>query len=178
MRFTETRLSGAFIVEIEPHRDERGSFARTFCRREFQEGGLPTEFVQCSLSTNRARGTLRGMHWQGEPAPEGKLVRCTRGAVYDVIIDLRPRSPTYLQWLAVELTCENALAVFVPAGFAHGYQTLVPESDVFYQMTEFYQPDLQRGVRWNDPAFGIDWPIPVPILSPRDAGYPDFQPHV
>lgn len=174
MRFTEAALPGLHMVDIDALPDERGHFARTFCAREFAAANLPTAFPQCNISFNAARGTLRGMHWQADPFAEGKLVRCTRGAIFDVAVDLRPASPTYCRWFGVELTAENARALFIPAGFAHGFQALADQSEVFYQMTEFYHHDLGRGVRWNDPAFGIDWPIADPILSPRDAAYPDF----
>jgi dTDP-4-dehydrorhamnose 3,5-epimerase len=174
MRFTETRLAGAFLVEIEPRVDARGHFARTFCREEFARAGLPIDFPQCNLSFNDRRATLRGMHYQADPHPEGKLVRCTRGAIRDVIVDLRPGSPTFRQWIAVDLTQDNASALYVPVGFAHGFQTLCDRSEVLYQMTEVYHPGLARGVRWNDPAFGIEWPLADPILSERDAAYPDF----
>lgn len=174
MRFTETALKGAFLVELEPHRDERGFFARTFCAEEFARAGLPTAFPQCNLSANARAGTLRGMHFQGEPAPEGKLVRCSRGAIFDVIVDLRRDSPTHRQWRGFELTAENGSALYIPPGFAHGFQTLVDETDVFYQMTVPYHPAAQGGVRWNDPAFGIGWPLPVSGLSPRDAAYPAY----
>ena len=174
MRFTETRLAGAFVVEIEPRVDERGHFARTFCRDEFARAGLPVDFPQCNVSHNARRGTLRGMHWQADPHPEGKLVRCTRGAILDVIVDLRPGSPTFRQWVAVELDEDAANALYVPPGFGHGFQTLRDRSDVLYYMTEVYHPTLTRGARWNDTAFDIDWPISDPILSERDATYPDF----
>jgi dTDP-4-dehydrorhamnose 3,5-epimerase len=174
MRFTETALAGVVVVEIEPHADDRGHFARTFCREEFARAGLPVDFPQCNLSFNARRGTLRGMHWQADPHPEGKLVRCTRGAIRDVLVDIRPESPTFRRWVAVELTEDNATAVFVPPGYAHGFQTLVDRSEVLYHMTEVYHPGLARGARWNDPAFGIDWLIADPILSPRDAAYPDL----
>ena len=175
MKFGETPIAGVFIVDIEAHVDERGAFARTFCGDQFVAHGLPAKFVQCNLSTNVHKGTLRGMHWQSEPKPEGKLVRCQRGAIYDVALDLRPRSPTYLLWFGVELNEDNARALYVPEGCAHGFQTLRDRSDVFYQMTEAYDGALARGARWNDPAFGIAWPLADPILSPRDSSYPDFD---
>jgi dTDP-4-dehydrorhamnose 3,5-epimerase len=174
MRFTATRLAGLVIVDIAPLPDDRGHFARTFCAEEFAAAGLPTAFPQSNLSFNAVRGTLRGLHWQANPCPEGKLVRCTRGAILDVAVDLRACSPTYRAWFAAELTADNARALYVPPGFAHGFQTLADASEVFYQMTERYRPDASRGARWNDPAFDIDWPIADPILSPRDAAYPDF----
>jgi dTDP-4-dehydrorhamnose 3,5-epimerase len=174
MKFLPCRLAGAFVVEIEPHQDARGLFARTFCQDEFVRHGLPGQFVQCNISRNRLRGTLRGMHYQIEPAPEGKLVRCTRGSIYDVLVDLRTDSPTYTQWEAFDLSAQTARAVFIPPGIAHGFQTLEDDTEVFYQMTEFYQPDLQRGVRWDDPAFRIRWPLETVAVSERDNSYPDF----
>jgi dTDP-4-dehydrorhamnose 3,5-epimerase len=176
MRFHETRLSGAFVVEIEPQRDERGMFARSFCAREFAEHGLNDRFVQCNVSLNARCGTLRGMHYQKSPFEESKLVRCTRGRVYDVIVDMRRQSATYLDWFAVELNCEEHRALYIPAGFAHGFQTLVDEAEVFYQMSEYYRADSGAGVRWDDPAFGIEWPLSEPILSTRDASYANVQP--
>jgi dTDP-4-dehydrorhamnose 3,5-epimerase len=173
MIFSPTALSGAFIIDVERREDPRGFFARTYCRDEFEKHGLPTAFVQCNISFNRQRGILRGMHYQADPHPEGKLVRCTRGAIYDVIIDLRPESPSYRRWTSAELTEYNARALYVPVGFAHGFQTLTDEAEVFYQMTEIFYSDLARGVRWNDPALGIKWPLP-PVLSERDAAHPDY----
>lgn len=176
MRFEAMHLTGAFLVGLSPVADARGWFARTYCEREFAEHGLDGKFVQCNLSHNARRGTLRGMHFQRAPRPEIKLVRCIRGAVYDVVIDLRRDSPTYLRWAGAELSADNALAMYVPAGFAHGFQTLEDNTDVWYQMGEFYAPELAAGVRWDDPAFGIRWPLPDPILSNRDRAYPDFKP--
>lgn len=175
MLFTSTELSGVVIVDIAGITDERGYFSRTFCADEFGRVGLPTIFPQCSLSFNRRRGTLRGLHWQGDPFPEGKLVRCTSGAILDVAVDLRPLSPTYRHWIGVELTGQNGRALYIPPGFAHGFQTLADESEVFYQISERYRPELACGVRWNDPAFDIRWPIADPIMSPRDAAYPDYM---
>jgi dTDP-4-dehydrorhamnose 3,5-epimerase len=173
--FTPTSLSGAYLIDAEPHTDARGLFARTWCREEFAALGLSTRVVQRSVSFNHTRGTLRGMHYQIAPFAETKLVRCTRGAVYDVIIDLRPDSPTFLQHAGVELTEENRRELYIPVGFAHGWQSLVDASEVEYQMSEAYSPAHARGVRWNDPAFGIVWPIGTPILHDRDASYPDFR---
>lgn len=175
MLFVETRLRGAFFIDLNLDEDARGFFARSWCQQEFEEHGLDARLVQCNVSFNARRGTLRGMHYQGPPYAEARLVRCTMGAAYDVIIDLRPHSPTFRQWLATDLTAENRRAIFVPAGFAHGFQTVTDETEIFYQMSEFYHPELAAGVRWNDPGFGIRWPIHPPILSDRDAGYPDFQ---
>jgi len=174
MIFTETRLKGAYIIEIEPLEDERGFFARSFCQKEFEQHGLNFSIVQCNLSYNKKKGTLRGMHYQMAPHKEAKLVSCIKGAIYDVIIDLRPNSPTCSQWLAVELSSENNNMIYVPEGFAHGFQTLKDDTMVFYQMSEFYHPECARGVRWNDPAFGVKWPLSHPILSERDQGYLDF----
>lgn len=175
MRILPTKLDGVFLIQPELRRDERGYFFRTFCRREFEQAGLSGDFVQCNSSYNERRGTLRGMHFQAEPRPEGKLVRCTRGAIWDVVLDIREGSPTFGQWTAAELSVENGQALFIPAGFAHGFQTLAAETDVFYQMTEFYEAALSRGLRWNDPRFAIQWPIADPILSPKDASYADYQ---
>jgi dTDP-4-dehydrorhamnose 3,5-epimerase len=174
--FTETGLSGAVIVDVEPHADERGFFARSWCIREFAERGLNPSVVQCNVSGNTAKGTLRGMHYQVAPHAEVKLVRCTKGAIYDVIIDLRPSSPTFLQHAGVELTADNHRALYIPEGFAHGFMTLHDDSEVFYQMSAFYEPTAARGVRWNDPIFGISWPLPVSVISERDREYPDFKP--
>ncbi len=176
MRFTVTPLAGAVVIDIEPHPDARGLFARTFCRDTFLAAGLPGEFVQSSVSHNLKRGTLRGMHFQAAPHEEPKLVRCTRGAIHDVIVDLRPDSATHRQWFAVELTAENRRSLYVPPGFAHGFQTLVDDCEILYQMAVPYAPAAARGVRWNDPAFAIAWPIPDPVMSDRDAAYPDYRP--
>jgi dTDP-4-dehydrorhamnose 3,5-epimerase len=172
MRFTETKLKGVFIVEPEFLKDERGFFARTYCRGEFEACGLTTVFVQGNISFNHKRGTLRGMHYQVEPHAEAKLVRCTMGAIHDVILDLRPDSATFKQWLAVELTAENRRMLFIPEGLAHGFQTLANHTEVFYQMSEFYHPESARGVRWDDHAFGIEWPLSDVIISERDSSFP------
>jgi dTDP-4-dehydrorhamnose 3,5-epimerase len=174
--FTPVSLAGAWLVALEPHEDERGFFARVWCAREFADHGLDARLVQASMSLTLRRGTLRGMHWQAAPHEEVKLVRCVRGAIHDVILDLRPGSPTYLQHVSAELTAANRLALYIPRGFAHGFQTLEDDTEVFYQMSDFYEPAAARGARWNDPAFGIAWPVTAPILHPRDAGYPDFVP--
>jgi dTDP-4-dehydrorhamnose 3,5-epimerase len=178
VKFTATPLAGAWLIAVEPQEDERGSFARVWCAREFGAQGLDTRLVQASVSLNRRRGTLRGMHWQASPHEETKLVRCTRGAIHDVIIDLRPDSPTFTRHFAAELTADNRLALYVPQGLAHGFQTLADETEVLYQMSAFHVPEAGRGVRWNDPAFGIRWPIAPPVLNQRDATYPDFSPGV
>lgn len=177
MRFEETPLPGAYLIEPERLGDDRGFFTRMWCRREFAEHGLDAGLAQCNLSFNERAGTLRGMHFQREPHPEVKLVRCTRGAVWDAIVDLRPDSPTYCRWHAVELTEQNLAMLYVPAGFAHGYLTLTDGAEVFYQVTEYYHRDLEGGVRWNDAAFGIEWPQDRPlILSPKDRSWPDYRP--
>ena len=169
MIFTETKLNGAFIIDIEPREDERGFFARSWCEDEFQSHGLNPRLAQCNISFNKKRGTLRGMHYQVAPFAEAKLVRCTMGAIHDVIIDLRPDSPTFKQWISVDLTAENRRALYVPENFAHGFQTLRDNTEVFYQMSEFYHPECARGVRWDDPAFGIRWTLPVEVVSEQDA---------
>ena len=174
MRFETTFLDGVWLVHLERREDDRGFFARSFCSEEFGAQGLPTSFVQCNVSFNRLRGTLRGMHFQREPRPEGKLVRCTMGAAHDVIVDLRKESATYCRHVSIELTEENRVAVYIPPGFAHGFQSLVDGTELLYQMTEHYVPELAAGVRWNDSTFGIKWPLPNPILSERDQSYPDF----
>ena len=175
MVFRETKLKGAFIIEPDRMEDERGFFARTFCVEEFKAHGLNLRFVQCSISFNKKKGTLRGMHYQVAPYNEVKLVRCTMGAIYDVIIDLRPGSSTFKQWIAVELTAENRKMLYIPEGFAHGFQILEDNTEVFYQMSEFYHPKRARGIRWNAPAFGITWPLSDPIMSEKDRGSPDFR---
>ena len=172
MRFLSTRLPGAYIIDLDPHTDHRGFFARTFCAEEFEAHGLHPRVAQCSLAFTYRQGVIRGMHYQIAPATETKLVRCTRGAIYDVIVDLRPESPTYMSHIGVELTADNRCALYVPAMFAHGYQSLTDETEVMYQMNEFYAPEWQRGVRYDDPVLGIGWPLPVSDLSERDAAWP------
>jgi dTDP-4-dehydrorhamnose 3,5-epimerase len=175
MTFTETRLEGAFIIEPERLEDERGFFARTWCQREFEAHGLTARMAQCSISFNQKRGTLRGIHYQAAPHEEVKVVRCTMGAIYDVIIDLRKNSPTFRQWVSLELTAENRMALYIPEGFAHGFQTLEDNAEVFYQMSEFYHPEASMGVRWDDPAFNIRWPqADHRIISQADREYGDF----
>jgi dTDP-4-dehydrorhamnose 3,5-epimerase len=176
MKFTELELAGAFLIDLEPRQDERGFFARAFCQREFRQHGLETDIVQANLSQNVSRGTLRGMHYQKPPFAEVKMVRCIRGAVHDVIVDIRKDSPTYLKWLGVDLTRDNRRLLYVPEGFAHGYQALTDDSEVLYLVTQFYAPDHEAAIRWNDPSIGIRWPLPDPILSPKDAAHPDFVP--
>jgi dTDP-4-dehydrorhamnose 3,5-epimerase len=179
VRLVPTPLPGAYVVELEPIVDERGWFARTFDAAAFGALGLDPRVSQCSTSFNERAGTLRGMHYQVEPHGEAKLVRCTRGAIYDVIVDLRPDSTTYRRWFGIELRAGGAASLFVPTGFAHGFQTLVDATDVHYQMSYHYVPEAARGVRWDDPGFAIEWPEPPPrgrIVSERDAAYPDFAP--
>ncbi len=178
MHFEPTPLEGAWLIRAEPVEDERGYFARIWCAREFKARGLDVSIVQCSVSFTRRRGTVRGMHFQKAPYGECKLVRCSRGALYDVIIDLRPASLTYKKWFAVQLSEDDHLALFVPKGFAHGFQTLVDEVEVFYQMSEFYHPECSAGVRWDDPSFAIEWPIPPTVISKKDQSWPDFEPRV
>ena len=177
MNWECTAVTGAWLLTPQVHSDERGFFARTYCAREFEERGIRLQWVQCSVSYNVRAGTLRGLHYQVAPYAEAKLVRCTRGAIYDVIIDLRPDSSTYLRHEAVVLSDDNRAALFVPEGCAHGFQTLAADTEVFYQMSEFYMPDYSHGVRWNDPAFGIEWPTTAErVISARDASYPPFKP--
>jgi dTDP-4-dehydrorhamnose 3,5-epimerase len=173
--FTETELSGAFIVDLEKREDNRGFFARAWCADEFAEHSLNTRLVQANVSFNHRVGTVRGMHFQHPPSAEAKVIRCTRGSIFDAIIDLRPDSPTFKQWIGVELTADNFRALYVPEGFAHGYQTLEPNTETFYLVSEYYNPAAEGGVRWDDPAFGIEWPDPrSPVLSEKDASWPDF----
>lgn len=174
MIFNETKLKGAFIIEPELLKDERGFFARTYCQKEFEAHGINPKLVQCNISFNAQNGTLRGMHYQDKPHQEAKLVRCSKGAIYDVIIDFRPESSTYKQWIAVELTSRNHKMLFIPEGFAHGFKTLEDNTEVFYQMSEFYHPECARGVLWNDPAFGINWPEGEQIVSSKDSQYASF----
>ena len=176
MDFTETQIRGAVVLDLTALSDERGFFARSWCQREFEAHGLNPRLVQCSLSFNRCKGTLRGLHFQALPSEEAKLVRCTRGAIYDVVLDLRLASPTFLQHFELILSAENRRGLYVPEGCAHGFQTLLDDTEVFYQMSEFYDPAAARGVRWDDPAFGIRWPHPVAVISERDRTYPDFRP--
>ena len=175
MVFVETKLPGVYIIEVEKREDERGLFARTFCQHEFEAHGLNPRVAQCSTSFNKKKGTLRGMHYQGAPYAEDKMVRCVAGAIYDVAVDLRGDSPTYKQWVSIELTEDNRKALYIPAGCAHGFQTLVDDTEVYYQISEFYHPEAAKGIRWNDPAFAIGWPIAALVVSARDAGYANFE---
>lgn len=174
MRFEPTALDGVLVVRPELREDERGWFARTWCEREAREHGLETTWVQCSISYNARRGIIRGLHYQRPPYEETKLVRCTMGSIHDVVLDLRPQSPSFGQYAAVELSATNRLAVYVPRGCAHGFQVLEDGTEVFYQISEFYAPDHAAGVRWNDPAFSIRWPVMPAILSDRDRALPDY----
>jgi len=175
MTFEPTKLHGVFEVKVQPLADQRGFFARTWCRTEFEKNGLNPDLVQCSVSFNTRKGTLRGMHYQAAPHAEAKLIRCTSGAVYDVVIDLRPHSSTYTEWTAVLLKSDDRNMVYVPEGCAHGFLTLADNTEVFYQMSAFHAPEAARGVRWNDPIFQIIWPSPVESISDRDQNYPDFR---
>ena len=175
MIFEETILKGAYLIKPERLEDERGFFARMWCRREFEAHGLGTALVQCNVAFNASMGTLRGMHFQVAPYEEAKLVRCTMGTIYDVIVDLRKNSPTYLRHFGEVLSAENRIMLYVPEGFAHGFITLEDRTEVFYQMSAFYDFESARGVRWNDPAFGIRWPAEVRVISERDRSYPDFR---
>jgi dTDP-4-dehydrorhamnose 3,5-epimerase len=176
MKFIETKLKGAYVIEPEIISDNRGFFARSWCQKEFTEMGLNPHLVQCNISFNLHQSTLRGMHYQIAPYEEAKLVRCTAGAIYDVIIDLRPDSETYKKWVAVELTAENRKGLYIPEGMAHGFQTLVENSEVFYQMSEFYHPESARGIKWDDRVFNIDWPTcSQRVISDRDLSYADFE---
>jgi dTDP-4-dehydrorhamnose 3,5-epimerase len=175
MIFTPGRLSGLQLVTLQRHEDERGWFARSWCAREFAEHGLEARLAQVSLSFNRRRGTLRGMHFQHPPHAEAKLVRCIRGVVWDVALDLRPQSPTRGQWQGFELSAENGSALFLPEGFAHGFQTLEPDSEVLYHISAFHAPEAAAGVRYDDPAFAIAWPLPVTAIAPRDAAWPRYR---
>jgi dTDP-4-dehydrorhamnose 3,5-epimerase len=174
MIFEETKIRGVVEVRLNRIADERGFFARSWCLDEFETAGLDTRLAQCSISYNARKGTLRGMHYQSAPYAESKLVRCTRGAIYDVALDLRADSPTFRQWIGVNLTAENREMIYIPKGCAHGFLTLEDNSEVFYQISEFYHPEAARGVRWDDPAFGIVWPAKPQLLSDRDRNYPDF----
>ncbi len=174
MRFTALDLAGAWRIDVEPHADERGLFARTWDAEQFAASGIEATLVQTSLSWNPHAGTLRGMHWQAAPHAEGKLVRCTRGRIYDVLLDLRDASPTRLRHVALELSADGREAVWIPPGVAHGFLTLVEGCEVHYAMSAAHVPEAARGARWNDPAFGIEWPAPVRLISPRDRDWPDF----
>jgi dTDP-4-dehydrorhamnose 3,5-epimerase len=174
MKFTALGLPDAYLVEAERHEDARGYFLRTWCRKEFSQQIGEVDFVQSSLSFNRVAGTLRGLHFQAEPFAEAKLVRCVRGAIYDVIVDIRPHSSTFRRWVGMELSAENGRALFVPSGFAHGFQCLRDDTEVAYQISQYHSPEAARGIRWNDPAFGVQWPGPITVMSERDRNWPDY----
>jgi dTDP-4-dehydrorhamnose 3,5-epimerase len=174
LKFTKTELKGAYIIELNKIEDKRGFFARSWCKKEFEEHGLNSNAAQTNVSYNLRKGTLRGMHFQDEPYAETKLVRCTRGAIYDVIIDLRPDSVTYKKWLGVELSADNGKMLYVPENFAHGFQTLKDDTEVTYQVTQYYTPGYEKGIRWNDPAFRIDWPVTVAVISEKDENWQDY----
>lgn len=176
MIFTETKVAGAFVIDLEKRADERGFFARMFCEREFSDHGLATRFVQANNSLAVTKGTLRGLHYQLAPKSEVKLVRCVRGSLLDVIVDLREDSETFCQHIAVELTAENRRMLYVPKGFAHGFITLEDQTETLYLVDEFYAPDRERGLRWNDPKFGIEWPLEPVVISEKDRTHPDFDP--
>lgn len=175
MLFQPTKLAGAYLVTLQKFEDERGFFARSWCVQEFEAHDLDTNLVQCNISYNKRRGTLRGMHYQAPPFAETKLVRCTNGAIYDVIIDLRPESPTFLQWTGVTLSATNHFMLYIPKGFAHGFQTLEDHTEVCYQMSDFYAPAYARGLRWDEPRIKIKWPLPVTVISAKDQQYPAFM---
>lgn len=175
MIFRQTKLSGVFEIEIEPKADQRGFFARSWCQKEFEEHGLNPRLVQCNVSFNKDKGTLRGMHYQAAPHAEVKVVRCTQGAIYDVVLDLRPQSPTLKEWISVVLTSAKRNMVYIPEGCAHGFLSLENDTEIFYQMSEFYDAQSARGVRWDDPAFTIVWPAKVQVISERDRTYPNFE---
>lgn len=177
MIFTETHLKDAYIIDLKKIEDNRGFFARAYCQKEFADHGIELNWVQANLANSKKRGTLRGLHFQKAPYSEAKLMRCIRGAIYDVIVDLRPDSSSYMQWLGVELTAENRRALFIPEGFAHGYLALEDDSDTFYPTSQFYTPGAEAGLRWNDPAFGIEWPFTDDlIITEKDQSWPDYEP--
>ena len=175
MEFIETKLNGAFVIEAEKHADQRGFYAEIWSRRELEARGLETQLSQSSASYNIKSGTVRGMHYQRDPHAQTKLVRCVRGAIYDVMIDLRSDSPTFGQWVGAELTADNYRMLYIPIGFAHGFQTLTDAAELAYLICGQYNPEAEAGVRWDDPFFGIEWPMDVTVISPRDANYPDFS---
>ena len=178
MIFYKTKLNDAYIIEIEKLEDERGFFGRTYCEKEFENLGIVSSIKQASISFNNKKGTLRGMHYQTIPNEEAKWVRCSKGAIYDVIIDLRPESPTYLKWLGVELNEDNNMMLYIPPNFAHGLLTLADNTEITYLISEFYSPKSARGIRWNDPAIGIEWPIEIRVISDRDRCWQDYNPKV
>ena len=176
MIFEETKLGGTYIIQIEKREDDRGFFARTWCRKKFEEHRANSHFVQANIAYSRKKGTLRGLHYQVSPNEEAKLIRCTKGRIFDVIIDLRPKSPTYIKWLGFELKAGNGKMLYVPENFAHGYLTLTDNAEVLYQVSEFYSPTSERGIRCNDPSFNIMWPLDVEVISAKDRKWPDYSP--
>ena len=174
MIFTPTHLSGAYRIDLTRHQDDRGFFARAWCQKEFEDAGLVSRIVQVNLSRSARQGTLRGLHYQAAPYAETKVIRCTRGAIWDAIVDVRPASLTYKQWLGLTLTADNYTMLYVPEGFAHGFITLTDDAEVTYQVSQFYTPGAERGIRWNDPALGVEWPVPVNVISDKDDHWPDF----
>lgn len=175
MKFTETKLKGSYVIEIENRKDDRGSFGRAWCMNEFREHGLNGNVCQINTSFTIKKGTVRGMHFQVDPYQETKLLRCTKGRIYDVMVDLRPESPTFLQWFGIELSDDNYKMVYVPENFAHGFISLVDNCEVYYPVTQFYTPGAERGIRWNDPSLKIEWPVPVEVVSEKDKNHPDFS---
>ncbi len=175
MQFTETKLKSGFIIDIQKIEDDRGFFARSFCKNEFKEQGISSDLAQANISFNKYKGTLRGLHYQGSPHEEAKLVRCTKGAIFDVMVDLREDSPTFCQWVGAELTAENHRMLLIPEGFGHGFQTLEDNTEVIYQVSEFYTPSAEKGALYNDPAFGIEWPLDVSVISDKDANWAAFN---
>jgi dTDP-4-dehydrorhamnose 3,5-epimerase len=174
MIFRETKLRGSYIIEVQKYGDERGFFGRSWCVREFEAKGIPAAMVQANIACSAKKGTLRGLHYQERPFSEGKLIRCTNGSAYDVIVDLRPSSATYRQWIGAELTHDNYHMLFVPEGFAHGYLTLEDNTEMYYMVSQFYTPEAERGIRYDDPFFGIRWPVDIKVISAKDKGWPDY----
>jgi len=174
MIFTETKIAGAFVIDIQPHSDDRGFFSRSFCRHEFEEHGLSPVVAQCNISLNHKKGTIRGMHFQTSPHEEAKLVRCTRGEIFDVVVDLRPDSPTHKQWVGVRLNERNHTMLYVPPGCGHGFQSLTDDAELMYQVSEFFAPAHASGYAYNDPAFGIEWPLPLSVISLADSSWPPY----
>ena len=175
MIFTALELAGVYLIDVEPHIDDRGSYARSWSAREFQMHGLNHQVVECGISQNPRRGTMRGLHLQAAPHGQAKLVRCSRGAIYDVVIDVRAESPTYCRWIAVDLSAERGSLLYIPEGCAHGFQTLADGTEVLYQMSAYHHPEAELGIRWNDPCFAIPWPVADVLISPKDRSHRDFQ---
>jgi len=175
MKFNETELKGGYIIDIQKIEDDRGFFARGWCKNEFEEHGISSNLAQANISYNKFKGTLRGLHYQASPYEEAKLVRCTKGGIFDVMVDLREGSPTHGKWMGAELTADNHRMLLVPEGFAHGFQTLQDDTEVFYQVSEFYTPNAEKGARYDDPAFGITWPLEVSVISDKDANWPAYS---